>query len=140
MSKWDELFNDEANRWKEPHEGLVGGFEQMRCDHRGQTRVGPGVWGRPSSRLSEPGRVRCLWNGYFPQWTDILEGMVGSVRVISPAWLQADMTCLPFTSACFDLVVSMFVIHHNPLEGIRRSIHEVYRYADSRWIYFVDLK
>lgn len=126
MSKWDELFNDEANRWKEPHEGLVAAFEQINAitEVRRVLDLGCGA-GRHLVYLSDR---RCdvfgmdiSHNGltYSKEWL-IRQGYIARL-------VQADMTCLPFTSGFFDLIVSMYVIHHNPLEGVRRSIQEVYR-------------
>ena len=45
-----------------------------------------------------------------------------------PAHLAvADMEALPFPDDFFDAVVSMYVIHHNLMDGIRRTVAGVRR-------------
>ena len=40
---------------------------------------------------------------------------------------MADMTSLPFTSLIFDMIIRTYIIHHNILAGIRRTIKKIYR-------------
>ena len=39
----------------------------------------------------------------------------------------ADMTAIPWSNEFFDAVIVIQVIYHNPIEGIRRTIEEIYR-------------
>jgi SAM-dependent methyltransferase len=126
MPTWDELFTDEDNRWKEPHERLVAAFEQIMAIKEVSRVLDLGCGaGRHLVYLTGKGcdafGMDISRNGltYSKEWL-IRQGYIARL-------VQADMTCLPFTSGFFDLVVSMYVIHHNPLEGVRRSIQEVYR-------------
>jgi SAM-dependent methyltransferase len=41
--------------------------------------------------------------------------------------LVADMTALPYRSSSFNFIVSTYVIHHNTLAGIRKTVQEMYR-------------
>ncbi|MGB8253700.1 MAG: class I SAM-dependent methyltransferase [Anaerolineaceae bacterium] len=126
MPTWDELFKDEDNRWKEPHESLVDVIKSLKSRTRVKRVLDLGCGaGRHVVYLSG--------EGYEAYGMDLsFSGLQFSrewlARQGHPTRLaMADMTSLPFANTSFDMVVSMFVIHHNLLAGLRKSIHEIYR-------------
>lgn len=126
MPTWDELFTDEENRWKEPHEELVGAFQKIKGDTRFQKVLDLGCGaGRHLVYLSGEGYdvygMDISFNGlkYSAGWL-AKEGYPTRLAM-------ADMTRLPFVDASFGFITSIFVIHHNTLERVRNSIGEIYR-------------
>jgi len=126
MPTWDELFKDENNRWKEPHERLVDVIRSLKSKTKLKRVLDLGCGA---------GRhlVYLAGEGYEAYGMDLsINGLMFSREWLAkqgqPARLAiADMTCLPFANASFDMVISMFVIHHNPLAGLQKSIHEIHR-------------
>jgi SAM-dependent methyltransferase len=125
MPTWDELFDNEAFRWREPHERVVSFARDLKA--RGAVRVldlGCGA-GRHTVYLAAQGFAVC--------GTDISPRGLE----LSRAWLQqegleadlqlSDMTVIPYPDAYFDAVISTQVIHHNTLDNIRRCVAEIHR-------------
>ena len=125
MPTWDELFKQEEFRWRQPHRTVVAFADVLRP--RGAQAVldlGCGA-GRHVIYLTQLGFRVC--------GTDISETGLGATR----AWLAAekltahlhlsDMTALPHPDAHFDAVISMYVIYHNPLGNIQRTVAEIER-------------
>jgi SAM-dependent methyltransferase len=126
MPTWDELFEEENNCWKEPHEKLVEILRKVKANasFKRVLDLGCGT-GRHLVFLSGEGYEAY---GMDLSHNGLLHSREWLARHDYPVRLaMADMTALPFYPASFDLVVSMFVIHHNPLAGLRRSIHEIHR-------------
>ena len=111
--------------WRKPHEKL--GPLTAAMQERGMRRVldlGCGA-GRHLVYLALQGFEVC--------GTDIDVRGLAHAR----AWLEqeglsanlavADMEALPYPDGFFDAVVSMYVIHHNLLDGIRRTVAGVRR-------------
>jgi len=126
MPTWDELFKDEKNRWKEPHERLVEviGSLKSKTNQKKVLDLGCGA-GRHLVYLSS--------EGYETYGVDLsINGLMFSREWLAkqgyPTRLaMADMTSLPYSNSSFDMIISMYVIHHNPLAGLRKSIHEIHR-------------
>jgi SAM-dependent methyltransferase len=125
MPTWDELFQDESFRWREPHERVVAFARDLI--ERGARRVldlGCGA-GRHVVYLAGEGFTVC--------GTDISPRGLEHAR----AWLReegldadlqlCDMTVIPYPDAHFDAIISTYVIHHNTLDNIRRCVAEVHR-------------
>jgi SAM-dependent methyltransferase len=125
MPTWDELFKQEEFQWKEPHERVVDlvpilkerGFHRV-CD------LGCGT-GR---------HLVCLTRAGFEVYgSDISE----TALEYSRTWLQreglraelnqADMTLIPYPDALFDAVISLYVIYHNTLANIKKTVAEIHR-------------
>jgi SAM-dependent methyltransferase len=112
-------------RWRAPHEKVRSLAVAMR--ERGMRRVldlGCGA-GRHLVYLARQGCEMC--------GTDIdSRGLAHARRWLEqerlPAHLAlADMEALPFPGGFFDAVISMYVIHHNLVDGIRRTVAGVRR-------------
>jgi len=125
MPTWDELFQDESFRWREPHQRVVAFARDLRT--RGAQRLldlGCGT-GRHVVYLAREGFTVC--------GTDISPRGLELAR----AWLRdegleadlqlCDMTVIPYPDGYFDGIVSTYVIHHNLLEDIRRCVAEIHR-------------
>lgn len=131
MPTWDTLYknliyNNQNGLWKEPHEQLVEFFNSPESPPSPKRILDLGCGtGRHLVFLEDQGHE--------------VFGMDSSVNglIYARDWLRkedhparlliADMTSLPYSSSSFDIIVSMYVIHHNPLAGLRRTIQEMYR-------------
>jgi len=51
----------------------------------------------------------------------------------------ADMTAIPWPEEFFDAVIGIQVIYHNPIEGIRRTIREIYRVLKPAGSFYVNV-
>jgi SAM-dependent methyltransferase len=121
-------------RWKTPHEKLGSLAAAMRG--RGMRRVldlGCGG-GRHLVYLAR--------QGFETYGTDVDSHGLARAR----SWLEqeglavylavADMEALPYSDGSFDAVVSMYVIHHNLVDGIRRTVAGVRRaLRQSGWFF-----
>ena len=131
MPTWDTLYktllHDHGDGlWKEPHESVVDFFGGL-AEPAKQWRIldlGCGT-GRHLVFLETLG---CQTYGmdisptgiqYSRKWLQE-NGLTARV-------LMADMTSLPYASASFQVIISTYVIHHNTLADIRRTIQEMFR-------------
>jgi SAM-dependent methyltransferase len=131
MPNWDTLYKrlirDNGNDlWKEPHEYLVEFFGRQEAPSHPFKILDLGCGtGRHLIFLEELGYqtfgldISPTGLAYSREW---LQKMDRPVRI-----LMADMTSLPYTSAVFDMIISTYVIHHNTLAGMRRTIKEMQR-------------
>jgi SAM-dependent methyltransferase len=131
MPNWDTLYKDLIrdngnDLWKEPHEYLVEFFGRQAKSTQPLRILDLGCGtGRHLIFLEEL--------GYQTYGLDISPTGLAYSR----GWLQkighparvllADMTSLPYTSSSFDRIISTYVIHHNTLACMRRTIKEIYR-------------
>ncbi len=131
MPTWNELFKelitqDEKTVWKQPHEWLVEHLtcQEKQTDYPRVLDLGCGM-GRHLVFLED--------QGYDTFGMDISSnGLIYSRKWLkekghTPRLAMADMTVLPYASSCFNIIVSMYVIHHNTLAGLRRTIQEMRR-------------
>jgi SAM-dependent methyltransferase len=131
MPTWDTLYKNQIHDhgnglWKIPHEYLVEFFGGRELPS-------------PSSRILDLGcgtgrhLVFLEGLGYRSYGMDISPtGLIHSRNWLDtvghPVRISmADMTSLPYSSSCFDLIISTYVIHHNTLADIRKTIQEMYR-------------
>jgi SAM-dependent methyltransferase len=131
MPTWDVLYkklihDNENNLWKEPHEYLVAFFDKLENPPQPIRTLDLGCGtGRHLVFLED--------QGYDAYGMDIsFNGLVYShdwlQKIGRPArLLMADMTSLPYSSLSFNIIISTYVIHHNKLADIRRTIQEMYR-------------
>ncbi len=131
MPTWDTLYkrlirDNQDGLWKEPHERLVQYFDDPKntAIPRRTLDLGCGT-GRHLVFLEERGHetygMDISANGliYARDWLK---------KKDQPARLLiADMTSLPYSSSSFDLIISLYTIHHNPLAEFRRTVREAYR-------------
>jgi len=125
MSTWDELFKREEFRWQEPHQRVVefvpllkeGGFHRIYD-------LGCGT-GRHLVFLAR--------EGFEVHGTDISErGLEFASKWLKREGLQAelkqaDMTSIPYPEGFFDAVISIYVIYHNTLANMKKTIAEIHR-------------
>ena len=86
--------------------------------------------------------VYLAWQGFEMCGTDVDSHGLARAR----SWLKqeglsahlavADMEALPYPDGFFDAVVSMYVIHHNLVDGIRRTVAGVRRALRPRGWFF----
>jgi SAM-dependent methyltransferase len=125
MPTWNELFRQEEFRWLKPHSHVVDFVPLLK--RKGARRVldlGCGA-GRHTVYLASEGFEVC--------GVDIADNGLDHTR----AWLarenlsaelkRGDIEQIPFPDAHFDAVLSIYVIYHKTLAGMRQSIKEVYR-------------
>jgi ubiquinone/menaquinone biosynthesis C-methylase UbiE len=125
MPTWNELFDIEEYRWQNPHEKVIE-IVRLLKDRKGMRILDLGCGaGRHLVYLAKAGFK--------------VDGMDFSERGLSHAsdWLsregvgatltRADMTALPYANNCFDTLISVHVIFHNPLAQVRQSLKEIYR-------------
>jgi SAM-dependent methyltransferase len=131
MPTWDTLYknlirNNGKDLWEEPHEYLVGFFggQEKPSQHTRILDLGCGT-GRHLVFLENLGYqsfgldISSTGLTYSRQW---LQEKGHPARI-----LMADMTSLPYSSSSFNIIISTYVIHHNTLAGMRRTIKEMYR-------------
>jgi SAM-dependent methyltransferase len=125
MSTWNELFKQEEFRWQKPHDHVVDFVPLLK--RRGVRRVldlGCGA-GRHTVYLAREGFEVC--------GVDIADIGLEHTR----AWLarenlsaelkHGDIEQIPYPDAYFDAVLSIYVIYHKTLAGMRRCVAEANR-------------
>ncbi len=126
MPNWNELFKDERFHWRDPHDGLV---ELTREWVRAQPRMHVLDLGCGAGRHM----VYLESQGLDVTGCDIARnGLVVArdwlLREKRPARLiQVEMTALPYPKHTFDALISTYVIHHNSMDKIRRTLDEMER-------------
>lgn len=126
MPDWNELFTAKENRWLTPFEDVAELVDAGAFD--AQTRVldlGSGA-GRHLKYLSEHGipvvGMDLAWNGLIS--AQELLHQEGYPTLL----IQADMSeALPYTTDCFDSVISIHVIFHNPVVRLKSTLAEIKR-------------
>jgi tellurite methyltransferase len=125
MPTWDELFEDERYRWKHINEHVVA-FAALLKNH-GARRVldlGCGA-GRHTVFLARQGFEVC--------GLDIAETGLKNTRDwltrenLSAELKQGEIEQIPCPDESFDAVVSIYVIYHKTLAGMKRTIAEIRR-------------
>lgn len=127
MPTWDELFQDEKFRWREPHERVVGLVPLLR--KRGARRVldlGCGA-GRHVVYLAKNG-FEVYGMDISPVGLDHARGWL-SREGLSAALVQRDMTEFPYPypDGFFDAAISLYVIYHTTLGNMRQVLAEIDR-------------
>jgi SAM-dependent methyltransferase len=125
MPTWDELFKRQEHRWQAPHHTVVAFAEALR--QRGVRRVldlGCGA-GRHAIYLARKGYDVCA--------TDIsATGLIATRDWLATEGLSAglhlsDMTSLAVADESVDALLTLYVIYHNRLGDIRRTVAEIER-------------
>lgn len=131
MAEWDILFKKKKYRWKKPSRFLIDLVPLLK--KRKFKRVldlGCGA-GRHVVYLTK--------KGFFVVGSDISSRALK----LSQKWLEKekvknyclvehDMTELPFPDKHFDAVISVNVIHHNPLDKVDKTVAEIRRVLKKR--------
>ncbi len=125
MPTWDELFQQEEFRWREPHPAVVE-FAKLLKARRLQRVLDLGCGtGRHLIYLAREGfevhgtDISQTGLTYASQWLS-QEGLVAELK-------QSDMTVIPYPDGFFDAIISIFVIYHGTVEAMSRAIAEIYR-------------
>lgn len=125
MTKWDELFEEEEYRWREPDVNVIK-FAKYLKEKGGHKILDLGCGaGRHIVYLSKEG---------FTVWgTDVSDKGLKYAR----EWLReedikvrlkkSDMTKIPFPDEYFDGVISVNVLHHNVLSNVKKAVDEIER-------------
>lgn len=131
MPDWNELFTDlisrdEGETWRQPHEWLVEKLAGLRkeSDIMRALDLGCGI-GRHLVFLSEHGWVT---HGMDISPNGLIYSRERLLQEGHPIRLaMADMTALPYLSACFDIIISTYVIHHNVIADFRKTVRDMTR-------------
>lgn len=125
MPTWEELFHHQEHRWETPHEMAIQLVDRL-ADKPGALILDLGCGaGRHVAYLRE--------QGFRVEGMDISRtGLSYAHQRFDPAksvpnLVQADMTALPYASGAFDALITIYVIFHNSLAGLRQSISEIDR-------------
>ena len=125
MPTWNELFTQEAFRWKNPHEQVVALVSILR--ERGARRVldlGCGA-GRHTVYLAR--------EGFEVSATDIAENGLSYTREwlaresLSAELKQSDISHIPHPADFFDAVISIYVIYHKTYACMQQVVAEIHR-------------
>ena len=131
MPAWNELFEEAENRWQEPLPAVLA-FQSkfLKTGKTSTLDLGCGA-GRnliPIARTGS-GAVGMDISGNGLKFSKDLLRKNGFPEIL----VQADMSApLPFASACFDNLISIHVIFHNPMAKIRFTLSEIYRVLKPR--------
>jgi len=125
MPTWNELFTQDEFRWPKPHEHVLAFVPLLK--------------GRAAQRVLDLGcgagrhTVYLAREGFELFAIDIAENGLEHTRT----WLErekleaelkhGDIEQIPYPEAFFDAVISIYVIYHKTLAGMRRSVAEIYR-------------
>ena len=126
MPEWNELFKERRNRWVNPYEDVTSFFKKIPSqDHPLVLDLGSGT-GRHLRYLEKL--------SFRPVGMDISgNGLLISQKSLQKNWypfrlVQADMSdSLPFADECFDYIISIHVIFHNPRKAVENTLKEIYR-------------
>ncbi len=125
MPTWNELFEQEEFRWKNPHEQVVALVPQLKA--RGARRLldlGCGA-GRHLVYLAREGfEVFGLDSAetglqHSREWL-AREGLTAELR-------KGDVAQIPYPDQSFAAVISLYVIYHKTLAEMQQVIAEIYR-------------
>jgi tellurite methyltransferase len=137
MPEWNELFKENQFRWPNPDERV------MRFTARLQTAglhsvldLGCGA-GRHTLFLAQQGLA-------VYGLDDAPNGLLAARQRLQTNGQSAGLACgdmgdLPFADAAFDAVVSVYVIHHNRLARIQRTVQEIRRVLRPGGLAMLDL-
>ncbi len=125
MPTWNELFEHEEFRWQDPHEQVINLADEL----------GDGTDRRVLDLGCGAGRHLVFLAGRNFRVTGLdlaLNGLRHAQRWLADKGFEgslalSDVTAIPCRSACFDVVLSTFVLYHNRMAGIRDAIGEVCR-------------
>jgi cyclopropane fatty-acyl-phospholipid synthase-like methyltransferase len=138
MPEWNELFLEEKNRWKDPHEKVVAIAAEWK--QQGFNKIldlGCGA-GRHLILLAGEGfESYGLDNSenalQFSRHNLNEKGLTADLKF-------SDMTRLPYDNATFDGLISTYVIHHQTLAGMMQTMSEIYRVMKVNGEIFITLQ
>ncbi len=135
MAEWDEILKREEFRPEEPHESVVKLVVFLKARNAKKVLdLGCGA-GRHLVFLAR--------KGFEVYGTDISEiGLDQARRRLREEELEgglkrSDMTVIPYQDSFFDAVISIWVIYHTTLEGMRKTISEIHRVLNEDGLAFL---
>jgi len=125
MPTWEELFKHEEHRWEVPHHTAVTFAEELR-EHRSQSVLDLGCGaGRHVVYLASLG-FQVIASDISQTGLSVTQQRLTGRNL--PAHLHlCDLTSIPLADSSIDAVVTLYVIYHNYVEGIRRTVEEIGR-------------
>jgi SAM-dependent methyltransferase len=126
MPDWNSLFKEKANRWEDPYEDVVTLADSGYLTAGALILdLGCGA-GRHLKFLESRGYkvvgMDLAPNGLHAAKEKLLEGKLAAMLD------QADMSLpFPYATGCFDCVISIHVIFHNPKKKIKATLAEMGR-------------
>jgi len=135
MTEWDEILKREEFRPEEAHKAVVNLVSFLKARNVQKILdLGCGA-GRHLVFLAK--------KGFEVYGTDISEvGLDQTRRRLREERLEAelkrsDMTVIPYPDSFFDAVISIWVIYHNTLEAMRKTISEIHRVLNEGGLVFL---
>ncbi len=135
MAEWDEILKREEFRTEEPNKAVVKLVSFLKARNvKKMLDLGCGA-GRHLVFLAR--------KGFEVYGTDISEiGLDQARRQLRKEELEAelkrsDMTVIPYADSFFDALISIWVIYHNPLEAMRKTVSEIHRVLNEGGLVFL---
>ena len=125
MPTWDELFRQEEHRLQDPHQTVVAFVEVLR-ERRAETVLDLGCGaGRHVVYLTHLG-FRVIGADNSPTGLSVTRHRLAGRNLLADLHL-CDITAIPLADSSMDAVITLYVIYHNCLEGIQRTVGEIGR-------------
>jgi ubiquinone/menaquinone biosynthesis C-methylase UbiE len=125
LTKWDDIFRAGSFDLKEPDRFLVD-FSRVLKERKAKTVLDLGCG---------TGRnlIFLVREGFVVYGMDVSKVALRKAKEklsregFGAELEKADMTALPYVEEFFDAIVSVYVIYHSTLEGMREAIAEIHR-------------
>jgi len=125
MPTWEELFRQEEHRWEDPHHTVVTFAEDLR-EHRSQSVLDLGCGaGRHVVYLANLG-FQVIASDISQTGLSVTQHRLASRNLLAHLHL-CDVTAIPLADGSVDAVVTLYVIYHNRLARIQRTVEEIRR-------------
>jgi SAM-dependent methyltransferase len=126
MPDWNSLFKEKTNRWEDPYDDVVDLADSGQLTSNALILdLGSGA-GRHIKFLESRG-FRVVGMDLAPIGLQVTKDKLIENK-LEVRLCQGDMSVpLPYSTDCFDCVVSIHVIFHNPTNKIRATLAEIRR-------------
>ena len=125
MPTWNELFSQEQHRWQDPHHTVVS-FGAALTEQRAERVLDLGCGaGRHVVHLTRLG-FQVVGADISEKGLSVTQQRLAGCDLLANLQL-CDVTAIPLADGSVDAVVTLYVIYHNRLEGIQRTVQEIER-------------